>query len=90
MELILNIEQLKLKSEYLHTNPRRTFYHEDSKLFVSWNNCVTVLYFLDNLDEASTWNPIEPIVSSYFNVFKLSNHFYLLTRYLPTKYEAYT
>lgn len=65
MELTLNIEQLKLKSEYLYTNPRCTYYHEDvtNPLFVSWDGCVTVLYSLDNLAEASTWNPVEPIVS---------------------------
>lgn len=65
MELCLNIEQLQLKSEYSHTNPRCTHYHEDSEspLLVSWDDCVTVLYPLSGLSEASLWNPIEPMVS---------------------------
>lgn len=66
MELTLNFEQLKLKSEYLHTDPRLTHYHEDNEnsLFVSWCDCVTVLYPLCGLAEASLWNPVEPIVSA--------------------------
>jgi hypothetical protein len=65
MELSLNIEQLQLKSEYLHSNPRCTHFHKnvENPLFISWDDCVTVLYSLNNLDEASVWNPIEPVVS---------------------------
>lgn len=65
MELTLNIKQLQLKSEYLHTDPKRTHYHEHSEnpLFVSWHDSVTVLYPLCGLPEASLWNPVEPIVS---------------------------
>jgi len=65
MELSLNFEQLQLKSEYLHTNPKHTHFHKDSEneLFVSWDNCVMVLYSLNSLYEASLWNPIEPMVS---------------------------
>ncbi|XP_025414302.1 uncharacterized protein LOC112686300 [Sipha flava] len=64
MELSLNIEQLQLKSEYLHSNPRCTHFHKnvENPLFISWDDCVTVLYSLNNLDEASVWNPIEPVI----------------------------
>lgn len=63
--LTLNIEKLHLKSEYLHTNARRTHYHENSEnpLFISWDDCVTVIYSLDALCDASLWNPIESMVS---------------------------
>lgn len=73
MELCLNIEQLQLKSEYFHTNPKCTHYHEDSEnpLFVSWDDCVTVLYSLSGLSEASLWNPIEPMVSYCYSTDKL-------------------
>lgn len=72
MELSLNFEQLQLKSEYLHTNSKKTHFHEDSEnsMFVSWDNCVTVLYLLDSLPEASVWNPIEPVVN-YYNTINL-------------------
>ncbi|XP_001948571.1 uncharacterized protein LOC100165824 [Acyrthosiphon pisum] len=64
MELSLNFEQLQLKSEYLHTNSKHTHFHENSEneLFVSWDDCVMVLYSLDGLPEASLWNPIEPMI----------------------------
>ncbi|KAL4131403.1 hypothetical protein QTP88_008719 [Uroleucon formosanum] len=64
MELSLNFEQLQLKSEYLHTNSKHTHFHKDSEneLFVSWDDCVMVLYSLDGLPEASLWNPIEPVI----------------------------
>lgn len=67
MELSLNIEQLQLKSEYLYTNSRCTHFHEhlESPLFVSWDDCVTVIYSFNDLDLASVWNPIEPMVSGY-------------------------
>lgn len=65
----MNFEQLQLKSEYLHTNSKHIHFHEDGEntLFVSWDDCVMVLYSLNNLPEASLWNPIEPIVSYYIN-----------------------
>lgn len=65
MELTLTIEKLHLKSEYLHTNPRRSHYHKDNDnpLFISWNDCVTIIYSLDSLADASLWNPIEYVVS---------------------------
>ncbi|KAF0753240.1 Uncharacterized protein FWK35_00018072 [Aphis craccivora] len=64
MELSMNFEQLQLKSEYLHTNSKHIHFHEDGKntLLVSWDDCVMVLYSLNNLSEASLWNPIEPII----------------------------
>lgn len=67
MEPSLNIEQLQLKSEHLHANPKLTHYHENDTdpLFVSWDDCVTVLYPLNCLAEATLWNPVEPAVSSY-------------------------
>lgn len=67
MELSLNFEQLKLKSEYLHTNPKSMHFHENSvnPLLISWGDCVTILYSLNNLKEASIWNPVEPLVSFY-------------------------
>lgn len=66
MELSLDIEQLQLKSEHLHANPKHTHYHENNTdpLFVSWDDCVTVLYPLNCLADATLWNPIEPSVSS--------------------------
>lgn len=66
MEFKLNFEQLKLKSEHLHTNPKCTHLHNDGEnlLFISWNDCVSVIYSLDNLHEATLWNPIEPMVNS--------------------------
>lgn len=83
MELALNIEHLHLKSEFLHTNPRFTHYHEDDEkpLFVSWDGCVTVLYSLDQLDEASLWNPVNPVVSSFasFIIIFLFNNRYSLS-----------
>ena len=65
MELSLNFEQLQLKSKYLHTNSKHTHFRENSEneLFVSWDDCVMVLYSLDSLPEASLWNPLEPVVS---------------------------
>jgi len=65
MELSLDIEQLQLKSEYLHTNPKHIHYYEDNEnpLFISWDNCITVLYSLNSLIEATLWNPIEPVVN---------------------------
>lgn len=67
MELTLNIEKLHLKSEYLHTNPKFTYYHEDSEnpFLLSWDDCVTVLYSLDALADSSLWNPIECMVSLF-------------------------
>lgn len=67
MEFALNIIQLQLKSEHLHTNPKYIHFHEDieNSLIISWSDCVTVLYSLDILVEATLWNPIEPMVSSY-------------------------
>lgn len=66
MEFALNTIQLPLKSDHLHTNPKCIHFHEDSEgpLIASWDDCVTVLYTLENLGEASLWNPIEPVVSS--------------------------
>lgn len=71
MELSLSFEQLNLKSEYLHTNPRCTHFHDDSvcPLFVSWSGCVTVIYSLENLTEATLWNPIEPLVMFNLKIF---------------------
>lgn len=66
MELAFDTVQLHLKSDHLHANPKCTHFHEDSEnpLLVSWDDCVTVLYTLENLSETSLWNPIEPVVSS--------------------------
>jgi len=77
MELALHIEQLQLKSEYLHTNPKQTHFHEENNnsLFISWNDCVTVLYSLDQLVEASLWNPVEPVVNSCtYSIFFVNNY----------------
>lgn len=68
MELSLNFEQLKLKSEYLNTNPRCIHYHENcgNPLFITWSGCVTVIYSLKNLTEVTLWDPIEPLVRFYY------------------------
>lgn len=68
MELSLDFEQLWLKSEHLHADPRRAHYHEDEEnpMFISWSDRVTVLYPLGGLAEASLWNPVEPLVSFFF------------------------
>lgn len=80
MELSLNFEQLKLKSEYLNTNPRCIHYHENcgNPLFITWSGCVTVIYSLKNLTEVTLWDPIEPLVRLYYkkNLYK-----YLIQKY---------
>lgn len=85
MELVLHVSQLQLKSEYLHTNPKHIHFHEgnESRLFISWDDCTTVLYSLDSLDEASLWNPIKPVVSSCIRlIFSIHNNYFTKIHWL--------